>query len=127
MNNFIRNTFLTLFILCSFSLPASEAKNIFDRYCTVCHSPSMAPMFGSPAAHDLDAWNERKDDAFLRAIERDSSLKGLTGGAKDEVAIKSLVLSAIDGTDKGMPPMGTCMDCTEDQLTATIKFMSSPE
>lgn len=124
MGNIIKVSFITVFILFSFSVSASEAKNIFDRYCTVCHTASMAPMFGAPAAHDVDAWNARKDDAILRAVENDPSL---VGAPRDAVAIKSLVLSAINGTDKGMPPMGTCMDCDENDLKAAIEFMSSAE
>lgn len=127
MSSIIKGSFLAIFMLFSLSVSASDAKNIFDRYCTVCHTASMAPMFGAPAAHDLDAWNARKDDAFLRAVENDASLESLVGTAKDEAAMKSLVLSAINGTDKGMPPMGTCMDCDENDLRAAIEFMSGAE
>ena len=127
MSSIIKGSFLAIFMLFSLSVSASDAKNIFDRYCTVCHTASMAPMFGAPAAHDLDAWNARKDDAFLRAVENDASLESLVGTAKDEAAMKSLVLSAINGTDKGMPPMGTCGECTEDDLASVIKYMSSSE
>ncbi len=127
MNCFSKVLICSFFILFSFSVSANDAKNTFDRFCTVCHAPSMAPMFGSPAAHDLNAWNERKNDAFARAVEDDSSLKNLVGYERDKVALKTLLASAINGTDKGMPPMGTCMDCTEEQLMATIEFMSSAE
>lgn len=115
---------LTL-ILISFNINASNGKDIFERYCTVCHAPSMAPMFGSPAAHDIDAWNERKEIALQRIILEDSSAINLNNNEKDQKILKNLVESAMNGTDKGMPPMGTCMDCSEDDLKSAIEFMSS--
>lgn len=117
------------FIFCMFfSLSLfANGKDIFDRFCTACHSPAMAPMFNSPAAHDIDAWNMRKNDAFDRAVEKNSSIKNSTGTQKDEYSINELVNSAINGTDKGMPPKGTCNDCSEDDLKSVINFMSSPE
>ena len=105
----------------------ASGKDIFDRFCTACHSPSMSPMFNSPAAHDVDAWNVRKSDAFNRAVDKNSSIKNAKGAEKDEYSINELVNSAIEGTDKGMPPRGTCNDCTDNDLKSVIKFMSSAE
>lgn len=122
----IRMLFVVFFMFFSSSLFAS-GKDIFDRFCTACHSPSMAPMFNSPPAHDLDAWNARKSDAFNRAVEQNASIKGAVGSEKDNYSISELLQSALNGTDKGMPPKGTCNDCTEDDLVSAIKFMSSPE
>lgn len=112
-------------MLISFNINASNGKDIFERYCTVCHAPSMAPMFGSPAAHDIDAWNERKEIAFNRIKEENSSVVDLNKDEIDKAVLKNLVQSAINGTDKGMPPMGTCMDCSEEDLKSAIEFMSS--
>ena len=126
MNN-MKNFFVIFLMFTISSVYANPGKDIFDKYCTVCHSPSMAPMFNSPAAHDLNAWNERKNDAFNRAVEENTLLKNLTGDEKEKQAIKSLVSSAIAGTDKGMPPMGTCADCSEEDLKAAIEFMSSAD
>jgi len=122
----IRNISFIFIMFFSLSLFAS-GKDIFDRFCTACHSPSMAPMFNSPAAHDVDAWNVRKSDAFNRAVENNSSIKNASGSEKDEHSINELLNSAINGTEKGMPPRGTCNDCTDDDLKSVIKFMSSPE
>ncbi|HFL8819467.1 MAG TPA: c-type cytochrome [Candidatus Azoamicus sp. OHIO2] len=113
---------LTYALLISMPVSANTGKDIFDRYCTVCHSPSMAKMFNAPAAHDLHAWNERKEIALSKNIEIN-----LTDENRDEEAIKKLVVSATNGTDNGMPPMGTCMDCTDNDLKAAITFMSSIE
>lgn len=123
----IRNIFFVFFVLISTSVFANSGKDIFDRFCTACHSPSMSPMFGSPALHDVSAWNERKENAFIRAVENDSSLKSAVGSQKEEISLKELVKSAINGTDKGMPPKGTCNDCSDDELKSVIKFMSSAE
>lgn len=121
-------TILSLIILtASFTIFANEGKEIYDRYCTVCHSPSMASMFGSPAAHNMQAWAERKETAWTKVVEDNSSVKNLQTSEKEVIILNVLVQSAINGTDKGMPPMGTCMDCTEDQLQLAIKFMSSSE
>ena len=121
----IRALFIVFVMFFSSSLFAESAKDIFDRFCTVCHSPSMAPMFNSPAAHDINAWNDRKESVFNRSIEQDGSLKNISGSEKDEHCINELVKSAILGTDKGMPPKGTCSDCTDDELKSVITFMSS--
>lgn len=119
--------FVGVCLFFSFSLSAESGKEIFDRYCTVCHSPAMAPMFGAPAAHDLSAWNERKENAFNRAIASDNSIKDTSGEKKDFYSISELVKTANSGTDKGMPPKGTCNDCTDSDLISVIKFMSSSE
>lgn len=121
------NNKLFILIACMFfsSSLFANGKDIFDRYCTVCHSPAMAPMFNSPAAHDIDAWNSRKNDALKRAIEADASVQGLSNSEKEEHSINELVKSAVNGTDKGMPPKGTCSDCTDDDLKSVIKYMSS--
>jgi len=118
---------LVFCVLFSSQLFADTGKDIFDRFCTVCHAPSMATMFNSPAAHDVNAWNERKENAFNMAVAVDSSKKNLSGAEKESFSINELVKSAISGTDKGMPPKGTCSDCTDDELKSVIKFMSSAE
>lgn len=117
--------FCGIFLFFTVSVSAETGKDIFDRYCTVCHSPSMAQMFAAPAAHDLNAWNDRKEMAFNRAVSNDSSIKN--SSEKDNYSMNELVKSAIAGTDKGMPPKGTCNDCTDEEIKSVIKFMSSLE
>lgn len=117
--------FLGFFLFFSFSLSAETGKDIFDRYCTVCHSPSMASMFGAPAAHDLNAWTERKENAFKRAVADNGNINSASEVEKKMHALNELVKTAIAGTDKGMPPKGTCTDCTDDELRIVIEFMSA--
>jgi len=119
--------FFSIFLFFSFASYANSGKNIFDSYCTVCHSSSMASMFGAPAAHDITAWNERKENAFSRAITFDNSIKDSLGEKREDYIINELVKTANSGTDKGMPPKGTCNDCTDDDLKSVIKYMSSAE
>lgn len=123
----IKYTFLIITTMLSLSISANSGKDIFDRYCTVCHAPSMASMFGSPAAHDLQAWDERKINILNKASEQNSLLQTLSIEEKNKEAIKLLVESASNGTENGMPPMGTCMDCTSNDLQAAIEFMSTIE
>lgn len=113
-----------LFFSFSLSAESGSGKDIFDRYCTVCHSPTMAPMFGAPATHDLSAWNERKKIAYDRAVEKNSIV---ADKSKDWNSINELLDSAKIGTDKGMPPKGTCGDCTDENLVSVIEFMSSSQ
>ena len=114
----------SLFLMFSFSVFA-DGKNIFDRYCTACHSPSMAPMFASPAAHDKAAWDIRKNDALKKAIAKNPAVRGAVGNQKEEFILEELVLSAVTGTDNGMPPKGTCNDCTDEQIKSAIIYMSN--
>jgi len=104
---------------------AMSGKEVFDNFCTTCHSPSMAPMFNAPGAQDSSAWTVRKNDAFDRAVSKNSSISSTTGDEKYEHIINELLSVATEGTSKGMPPKGTCADCTDDELKSVIKFMSS--
>ncbi len=114
-----------LFLIFSFSpLLADSGRDIFDRFCTACHSPAMASLFNSPPAHDANAWEERKNNAFKKS-ENYGSIKEISEIEKNEISINELVKSAISGTEKGMPPKGTCSECTDDDLKSVIKFMIS--
>ena len=69
---------------------------IYDTFCFACHATgvSEAPLFGS-----LEQWQPRID-------------KGM-----DE-----LVAVSLTGLNL-MPPMGTCMNCTEDEMRDSIQYM----
>lgn len=70
---------------------------IYDSSCKLCHAN---PASGAPQAGDAKAWQPR-----------------LAQGAD------SLLDHSINGY-KGMPPMGMCMQCSEDEFLALISFMS---
>lgn len=69
---------------------------IYDTFCFACHATgvSEAPLFGN-----LEQWQPRID-------------KGM-----DE-----LVATSLTGLNL-MPPMGTCMNCTEGEMHGTIQYM----
>ena len=69
---------------------------IYDTFCFACHATgvSAAPLFGS-----LEQWQPRID-------------KGMD----------DLVATSLAGLNL-MPPMGTCMNCTEDEMRDTIAYM----
>ncbi len=70
---------------------------IYDSSCKLCHAN---PASGAPQAGDVKAWQPR-----------------VAQGAD------SLLDHSINGF-KGMPPMGMCMQCSEDEFLALIAFMS---
>jgi cytochrome c5 len=70
---------------------------VYSQTCKACHT---APGTGAPQAGDRNAWQPR-----------------LAQG------MPVLLQHAINGY-KGMPPLGSCMDCTEAEFEALINFMS---
>ena len=77
---------------------ADEGQDIYNQYCMACHGTGVGPM-----AHDKNLWQPRLD---------------AKGG------VDGLLASAKQGLN-AMPPMGTCMSCTDDQLRAAIDFMTT--
>ena len=78
---------------------AREPSAIYGRYCVNCHGTGMAgaPMVGPE--HRL-LWSEE--------IE--------------EEGFPTLVRIAIEG-ENGMPPRGTCFDCSDEEIEATVLYM----
>jgi len=75
---------------------ASADKKIYDTKCFACHANAVA---GSPKFGDKAAWAPRI------ATGMDSMLAIVIAG-------------------KGaMPPKGSCMECTDEQLKSTIQYM----
>ncbi|MGH8457307.1 MAG: c-type cytochrome, partial [Stenotrophobium sp.] len=78
-------------------LPTTALQAVFDRSCKACHTN---PASGAPQAGDSKAWTARIAEG------RDTLLDHTINGYK------------------GMPPLGNCMDCKEDQYIALIEYMS---
>jgi len=78
---------------------ARTPDDIIAKHCGACHT---AGVLGAPKIGDSAAWKERADHQG-----------GLDG----------ILAKAITGINS-MPPKGTCADCSEDELKATIKKMS---
>ena len=78
---------------------AREPSAIYGRYCVNCHGTGMAgaPM-GGPEHRLL--WSEE--------IEAEG--------------FPTLVKIAIEGQN-GMPPRGTCFDCSDEEIEATVLYM----
>lgn len=75
--------------------PGDVGKNRYETSCKVCHSAGIA---GAPKFKSAE-WKPRMS-----------------------VGISGLLASAIKGKG-GMPPKGTCMSCTDEELKAAIEYM----
>ena len=72
---------------------------IYNQYCTTCHSIGL---LGAPKKDDAVAWQAAKKTA---------------GG------FSSLLSNAINGI-RNMPAKGTCMGCSEEEISNAIQHMS---
>ncbi|MGE7955978.1 c-type cytochrome [Pseudomonas sp. NPDC089530] len=82
-------------------LPGDPAlARIYDSSCKLCHAN---PASGAPLTGDVPAWQPR-----------------IAQGAD------TLLDHSINGYN-GMPPMGLCMQCSEEQFLALIRFMSAQD
>ena len=77
-----------------------SGKGVYDQYCHTCHETGTAD---APLVAD-EAWEPRVAQGF-------------------DVLLKHTK----EGLGKDMPPMGTCVDCTDDELEAAIRFLISGE
>lgn len=75
---------------------ARSAESIYTTNCQGCHSVGVA---GAPKTGDVAAWADR-----------------LTKG------IETVYANAINGIG-AMPAKGLCMDCSDDEIIATIDYM----
>ena len=73
-----------------------SAEEIYNSSCMACHTTGAA---GAPKLGDAGAWDER-----LR--------KG----------IEEVYANAINGIN-GMPPKGTCMSCSDDEIKETVDYI----
>ena len=78
------------------SAVARSAESIYTTNCQGCHSVGFA---GAPKTGDVAAWADR-----------------LTKG------IETVYANAINGIG-AMPAKGLCMDCSDDEIIATIDYM----
>jgi cytochrome c5 len=73
-----------------------SGEDVYNQFCFACHATgaSDAPLFA-----DVDAWAPRID-------------KGM----------ETLISSTINGIGV-MPAKGTCMSCSDDELTAAVEYI----
>ncbi len=73
-----------------------DPEQVYNTYCLACHTTGVG---GAPVLGDVAAWADR-----------------LSKG-RDE-----LYQNAIDGLN-AMPAMGVCMDCSPDDIVATVDYI----
>jgi len=77
-------------------IASAPGQNIYQKSCQACHATGVA---GAPKLGDKEAWAPRI------AKGNDALLLSVTNGLK------------------AMPPKGTCMSCSEDELRAALEYM----
>ena len=70
---------------------------LYAQTCKACHT---TPGSGAPLAGDKTAWEPRVAQGMATLLEH--TVRGY----------------------KGMPPLGSCMDCSEQEFEALIRFMA---
>jgi cytochrome c5 len=73
-----------------------SGQQVYDRYCMACHTTGAA---GAPVLGDENAWEPR----VARGMD-------------------TLMQNTVQGIG-AMPPMGTCMDCSEEELRASVDYI----
>ena len=73
-----------------------SGKEVYDTACTTCHAIALA---GAPRFGDRLSWGERANEDLDHLVET------VTNGLG------------------GMPPMGMCMDCSQEELTNSVQYM----
>lgn len=73
-----------------------SGEELYNTKCSVCHAAGVA---GAPKFGDSAAWAPRAE-------------KGMD----------ALLATAKSGLN-AMPPMGTCVDCSDSEMTAAIQYM----
>lgn len=74
-----------------------SGEEIYSTKCSTCHATGAA---GAPKLDDAESWQARLEE------------RGKEG----------LYDSAINGF-KGMPAMGLCMDCSDEEIKATVDYI----
>jgi len=74
-----------------------SGEKIYNTYCVACHGTGAA---GAPKKGDANAWQER-----------------VAQGPE------TLIKHAIAGLN-AMPARGTCGDCSDDEIAATVEFLT---
>ncbi len=72
-------------------------KEIYEKACTACHA---AGVLGAPKTKDAADWQPRLDDKGFDTVWQ-NALNGINA----------------------MPPMGTCGDCSDDDIKIAIEYM----
>lgn len=85
------------------STQARTGEQVFNTACTACHSMPIAKALGAPPTFDKSAWGKRLAKGLDKTLQ--NALNGLNT----------------------MPAKGNCLDCSDDEIKAAIKYMSKTE
>ncbi|MTI14247.1 cytochrome c5 family protein [Sansalvadorimonas verongulae] len=77
-----------------------SGESVYNSFCTACHTVGV---LGAP---------KKGDDAGWQA-------KLAAAGSYNQ-----LLTNAIKGVGSAMPPKGTCADCSDDEISGAIQYMS---
>ncbi len=86
-------------VVASASNSARSGEAVYGQFCTACHTTGL---LNAPKKGDSAAWAAKETAA---------------GG------FSNLLSNAIKGVG-AMPPKGTCMDCSDDEISNAIQYMS---
>lgn len=75
---------------------ALDGQQVYDQFCFACHTSGVG---GAPILGDGSAWTARIDKGMDVLME--STLNGINA----------------------MPPKGTCMNCSDDELGLAVEYM----
>ena len=86
--------------LMAMTLPiqAGKEEDIYNQYCMACHGTGIGPM-----AKQKSIWQPR--------LQQKGEVDGLLKSVKTGI--------------NAMPPKGTCMSCTDEQLHSAITYMTA--
>ena len=73
-----------------------DGEEVYTNACATCHNIGLA---GAPKFADASSW-----------------------GARPDKGIEALTASVKNGLN-GMPAMGMCMDCSDDELSSAVQHM----
>ena len=73
-----------------------SGQQVYDKFCTACHTSGV---MGAPKMNNASDWEARLDQGMETVLKH-----------------------AVEGYN-AMPPMGTCSDCSEDEIQAAIDYM----
>jgi cytochrome c5 len=79
------------------AIGARDPAEIYNTSCATCHNAGVA---GAPVLGDVDAWASLVQERGMEAIY-DNAINGIGG----------------------MPAMGLCMTCSEEEIKATVDYM----
>ena len=77
---------------------ALSGEDVYNKACVACHA---AGVLGAPKLNNATDWSPRLEKGF-----------------------DAVLSNAINGFN-AMPPKGTCMNCSDDEIKAAIEYMTA--